>query len=546
VSGLAATLERASPLARARARRPRTPAGASGRGLGAAEVLIVVLTAVGLGLRLYQLMRPGYLLGVDEYDDAVDFGSAVRLVHGFLPYHDFVLVQPPGITLLMAPVALLSKAVGLATGFAVARVLTACAGAATIALAGWLVRERGPVAVTIVCGVLAVYPGALAAAHTVLLEPWLTLFCLLGALALFEGEELSGRRARLVWGGLAFGFAGAIKVWAVLPVAVLLILGLRLWPRRSWLTYLGGVVAGFALAVLPFALSAPRAFYRDVIVAQLSRVDVARVPWHERVSSLAGLSDFSHPGARAILAGALAIAAVAAACLALATVRERRRPPALELFAYGSALAVLAAFLWPSDYYPHYAAFFAPFLALCLGLPAARGLSGLRVLPALAVVVGLLALVPMTAAEAHRIGGLSGGTPGAWAQRRIPAGSCVLTDLSALTIVADRFSSARPGCSPMIDPIGSDYALSRGHNGVTGAGYNPAVKALWLDALRHAQYVWLSCAPAAAPGCNPWTNRRIPWTPAILGYFRAHFRPVPGQAPPAHIFVRSDSHVGAK
>ena len=73
-------------------------------------------------------------------------------------------------------------------------------------------------------GIVAVYPASVQAAHTVLLEPWLVLFCLLGALAVFDGDGLTSSSRRLVWGGLAFGFAGAIKVWAILPVVVILVL----------------------------------------------------------------------------------------------------------------------------------------------------------------------------------------------------------------------------------------------------------------------------------------------------------------------------------
>src|SRR5579875_2761179 len=64
---------------------------------------ITIATVLALGLRLYQLTRPGYLLSVTEYDDGPYFGSALRLVSGVLPYRDFLLVQPPGITLLMIP-----------------------------------------------------------------------------------------------------------------------------------------------------------------------------------------------------------------------------------------------------------------------------------------------------------------------------------------------------------------------------------------------------------------------------------------------------------
>src|SRR5215468_6962037 len=216
----------------------------------AVTTVIIVATVVGLALRLYQLSRPGYLLGITEYDDGTDFGSAVRLIHGALPYRDFIMVQPPGITLLMAPVALVTKTLGTVSGMAAARVLTAVASAAAVPLAGLLTRHRGLLAVTVTCGILAVYPDSLQAARTVLLEPWLVLFCLLGALAVFDGDRLAGGR-RLVWGGLAFGFAGAVKVWAILPVLVIIALSARR-PRQA--TRFGaGVAAGFLAAVLPFA-----------------------------------------------------------------------------------------------------------------------------------------------------------------------------------------------------------------------------------------------------------------------------------------------------
>ena len=66
-----------------------------------ATLIIIGMTLLALAVRLYYFTRPGYLLGVTEYDDGSYFGSAVRLVHGSMPYRDFVLVQPPGITLLM-------------------------------------------------------------------------------------------------------------------------------------------------------------------------------------------------------------------------------------------------------------------------------------------------------------------------------------------------------------------------------------------------------------------------------------------------------------
>ena len=195
-----------------------------------AYAVIAVCTAAAAFLRFYQLTRPGYLLGVTEYDDGVQFGDAVRLVSGVVPYRDFVVMQPPGSIVLMAPVALLAKVTGSAWGLAIARLLTAAADTACVALLGLLVRHRGPVAAGIACGIYAVYPDALVAAHTLLLEPWMNLFCLIGALLVFDGDRLTDGR-RLAWGGVAFGFAAAVKLWALVPLAVIGLLLLRTW---SW------------------------------------------------------------------------------------------------------------------------------------------------------------------------------------------------------------------------------------------------------------------------------------------------------------------------
>ena len=67
--------------------------------------VIATCTVLAVFLRLFQLSRPGYLLGVTEYDDGALFGNAVRLVNGAIPNRDFAVVQPPGSIVLIAPVA---------------------------------------------------------------------------------------------------------------------------------------------------------------------------------------------------------------------------------------------------------------------------------------------------------------------------------------------------------------------------------------------------------------------------------------------------------
>jgi hypothetical protein len=269
----------------------------------------------------------------------------------------------------MAPVALATKAAGTVAGMATGRVLTALASAAAVPLAGLLTRHRGLLAVTVSCGIIAVYPDSLQAARTVLLEPWLVLFCLLGALAVFDGDLLAGGR-RLIWGGLAFGFAGAVKVWAILPVLVVLALTARR-PREA-ARFAAGVAAGFLLPVLPFALLAPRTFYRSVIVAQLVRADLVRVPLAFRLQHMLGLTHAPQLATPALVTIGAAVIVIIAGLLVLGVRLTHQAPPALDIFAAATFGLAVAAFLWPSDFYNHYAAFLAPFLALAIALPLSR------------------------------------------------------------------------------------------------------------------------------------------------------------------------------
>lgn len=352
------------------------PAAGHAARLMPVNLVIAAVTVLALGLRLFYLTRPGYLLGVTEYDDGSYFGSAVRLVHGVLPYRDFVFVQPPGVTLLMAPVALLSKVIGTDGGLAVARVLTMLAGAAGVALAGLLVRHCGVLAALLACGVVAVYPDSVSSSHTLLVEPWLVLFCLAGAMAVFDGDQITSSGRRLIWGGAAFGFAGVIEAWAIVPVLVIAVLSVRL-PRRT-AAYLGGVAAGFLVPVLPFAALAPRNFYDSVITAQVGgRVNAARMPLWYRLRQMSGFANEPHVR-HLFVAGAIALIVmfVIVACAA-ALLLTRRLPPPIEWFAYLTAAAVAGIFLWPAQFHYHFSGFLAPFLGLSVALPAARLLSAI-------------------------------------------------------------------------------------------------------------------------------------------------------------------------
>ena len=486
---------------------------------------IISTSLIGLALRLWILFTAG-LMSVTQYDDGPYFGSAVRLVHGVLPYRDYAFVQPPGITELMSPAALESYLGGTAWALVIGRLLCVFAGAAAVVLAGFLVRHRGALAVLLAGGIIAIYPAAAAAARTVLLEPWLVLFCLAGAVAVFDGDRLTSRTRRLVWGGAAFGFGGAIKVWAIVPVLVILVLCLPHVRRAAM--FAGGAAAGFLIPVLPFVIASPGRFYDDVVVAQLARIGTRTEAW-KRFNSMLGTPKVLTPGTVVTLAIAV-VAVVVAAQIAAALVT--RRPPApLDWFALVSAALIVAIFLWPPYYAAHYAAFFGPFLALSLALPLARLAEGLAsrraaragpvarpATPWLAT-AGLIVLgLAVLAGAAAQAGPPTHRTPRFGVPtvtlRPVPKGACVLTDSAVYLLIADRFTSDVPGCSQMVDSLGTDLALGDGRRPGSGAGRVPAVSQAWHQAFSTAGWVLLT----------PKSSVRIPWNPALLAYFDSHFR----------------------
>jgi alpha-1,2-mannosyltransferase len=498
------------------------------------NLVIIITTLVALGLRVYyQYTRPGFLLGVTEYDDGPYFGSAIRLVHGSLPYRDFILVQPPGITLLMSPVGLLTYWTGTAWGLAIGRILTVLAGTAGVALAGLLVRHRGPLAALLTCGIMAVYSDGVAAAHTVLVEPWLVLFCLAGAVAVFDGDRITASTRRLAWGGVLLGFAGAVEAWAIVPVLVLAALCLPQFKRAG--IFIGGVAAGFLIPVLPFAIAGPSGLYRSLITAQVGyRAHAVRVGVLLRLRNMIGFPYALGWSKSLLLLVVLALVVFVVVTQAAAIVVTRQPQPTLDWFATISAALIVVMFLWPPQFHYHFAEFLSPFMALTLALPVSRLLGGAQPDGGFAVTwprtsgpkaarqaglaITAVAAVALAVVAAFQfrfesaIPRVIGPIP-ATIDRLVPPGACVLTDQVSVTLAANRFVSTDPNCPKMVDSLGTTLALSDGLKPQTGAANVPAVNAAWNQAFSHAQYVILTAT----------NTRRIAWSPQLEAYFSSHF-----------------------
>jgi alpha-1,2-mannosyltransferase len=512
-----------------------------------AGLVIIAATVAGLVLRALLLTRPGFLTsGTVEYDDGVYLGAAIRLLQGAVPYRDFAYVQPPGILVVSLPFALVAKTVSASAGLACARVATMLASAACVPLAGRLMRHKGVLATLVTCGFLALYPADLLTARTLLLEPWMNLCCLLAVNAAFSRGRLVSPR-RLAWAGAALGFATAIKFWAAIPAAVLLcflLAGDGRWRRARG--YLAGLVAGFAVPVIPFAAAAPLAFVRSTVFDQVTRMG-SYTSLGARLAYLTGLmpviDGHGHVNLSAhehsllavgsngtmVVSGIgrapYAVAALGVVVLAAAYLRRPSSRSPLEWFALVVAAGAAAAVGMYSAFFYHYPDFPAPWLAIAFGAAAAAAAGAMTRAPGAARVAGKRAqqVVAATMAVAVTAIAVLEGSQLAWqaapyspgaAGRIIPAGACVVTDQVSFTIAADRFTAARPGCPDVLDSLAATLVLSGGVSVPGGAGQMPSVRQGWEAIFAKAQYVWLTQG----------SRNRIPWTSSLSTWFGAHFR----------------------
>jgi len=480
----------------------------------------------------YPLTLPHLLAGVHGfasgagYDDGVYLAAALRLLNGDLPYRDFAFVHPPGITLIMAPFAGLGRLLGERDALALARVATVLVAAANSALASISVRHHG-IAASVTAGVLlAGFPGAYNADHTLLLEPWLVLACLSAFVVLFPRGELAWSAKRLALAGALAGFAGAIKVWAVLVVVPLLVLCVILRRRRS-APFLAGVAAGFGLPCLPFLILAPGAFLSDVVVAQAKRssaddgLDAAT-----RIGIMSGLKHFGEPAPpAAVVVLGVVLAAAAAAVLGLA----RRHARAADWGAAAVAAVVVTGLFLPSQFYDHYAYFSAAFIAVLAGvvaglLAAAAARLARRSATPLAAPLGSAALPVVAcalviAALPHGVGEARGyfadaADPGLLISATVPEGACVVFDDPVLLIVGNRLGTPHGDCPRLVDPFGLWLTEDAGARPHLGGPFPQAFVDKWSGWLDQADYLVLS-----VPGSN-----YLPFSAELIDQFTSTYR----------------------
>ena len=331
--------------------------------------------------RLVPVLRGGGLFGLGNYDDGVYYASATGLIHGLLPYRDFVLLHPPAITLLLAPFTVVAQLTSDSYGFATARVAWMLLGALNAVLIWKILRPIGPVAAAFGGFSYAVFYPAIYSDKSTLLESPATTALLIVVLLLqplTHADSLPHSKALIA--GAVLGVAMTIKIWGV--VTLLIVLGWLLLIRRYGvaLRVLIASAAATTVICLPFFVAAPTAMWNQVIRDQLFR-GVSAVTSLERLDQMVGLSIISRSYPPAII-----VAAVVAllGCAALAwSYREARLPVLLML---GQGLYLLVVPIW----FFHFVSFTAAPIALTAGAALGRLMALLRARPA-KIAVGVLA-----------------------------------------------------------------------------------------------------------------------------------------------------------
>ncbi|HEX8509874.1 MAG TPA: hypothetical protein VF635_10320 [Propionibacteriaceae bacterium] len=421
---------------------------------GATAIALVAFLA-----RLLPVLSSGGLQAIHHYDASVYFGSAVALLHGRLPYRDYLMLHPPGITVALIPFAGLTFLVGDAHAVAVARLAWMGLGAVNALLVGRILVPVGrwPAACAALLYAFS-YP-AVTIEQATRLEG-LAAACLLGALALLSrGRSSADLTTRsVVIAGALLGFSMSTKVWGVVPfvVVALYLLGTA-GLRRAALLTLGAAVSG-SVVCLPFLLAAPALMWRYVVTDQLGR-GTSSASVSTRLVDITGMGvsvDLVEPFTKAALvvaAAGLVVGAVLAWRVVEARLSVLLLPPLV--------LMLLATPSW----FPHYAGLTAGPLAVLAGaavstLPDLAGRAGrlLRVLGTAALAAVLLgtALQLRDAQfgrrfEAQQVRDVVAALPG-----------CVTADDPSTLLALNVLSrNLRRGCPLLLDLGGYTYDLNR-------------------------------------------------------------------------------------
>jgi alpha-1,2-mannosyltransferase len=412
----------------------------------------IALAAIAFAFRLVPVLRGGGLFGLGNYDDGVYYAAATGLVHGRLPYQDFLLLHPPGMLLLLMPFALGAQLASDSYGFAAARVAWMLLGALNAVLVWRILKPIGLVAALLGGLSYAVFYPAVYADKSTLLESPATTALLLAIILLEPVARASSLpRGRAIAAGALLGFAVTIKVWGV--VTVLIVLGWLLLARRfrGALHVLVASALTAALICLPFFATAPTAMWNQIVRDQLFRRGGNDITFIWRLDEIVGLGIVGRPHFAITLVAVFALLC----CTALAwSYREARL--AVLLFT-GQTAFLLVTPTW----FAHYAGFTAAPVALVVGAAIGRVIALVRARPA-QIAVGVVTAGAL-AVYASGWSDITFGRqfPSNFRSLAVSAPGCITSDDATALVATDTLSrNLSRGCRFIADLGGNSHDLA--------------------------------------------------------------------------------------
>lgn len=443
-----------------RSARGAAPArgGGSSFGSGWSWDVPLGLAVLALGCRLVPVLVGAGLAGRDGYDPYVYYAAAVAVFAGHVPYRDFLLLHPPGVLVVLQPFAALGALFGDSVGMAAARLGFMLIGVASCLLVyRILVRSAGRTAALVGSVMYAVWRPAVYAERNVRLEAVATLLVLIGLLVL-QRTERSARAAAWssAWAGAWFALSAVVKIWGVVPLAVLAVWLLIAWGWRAAARCALGAAAVFGVVFGPLSLVAPQ-WFGMVVLDQLGR-NRSAVSEASRLAQLVGLPSLSSGIVAWFALGVASIVIAAALVVAL-------RVPAGRLAAV-LTLSMFATLLVGPSWFAHYPAFVAGPLCLVVGTAAgwaAGRVPTLKLRPvAVPILVGVLAVAGIVILPR---GGVRFDGPGVAAILADRPG-CITTDTAATLILSDTWRrNLAGGCAVVVDLTGYSYEPSANRKG---------------------------------------------------------------------------------
>jgi hypothetical protein len=463
---------------------PRAVAAGRAGAAKAGVIACVLVFCVAFGLRLLVPLTSRGLVGNYSYDAGVYYSAGAALVHGRVPYRDFVLLHPPGVVLAVAPAAWIGRLTSDHTGFTLAALQFMAFGAASAVLVAVVARRLGARWWAATAGGLFYATWFLSVRNEYLsrLEPLGNLLVLCGLAAYLGTADGSHRRRSALLCGAALGAATCVKIWYAVPLAVVLCF---LAARRRLADAGRAVLGALAAAVVvcgPFFALAPSSMWRMVVSEQLGR-DQAN-PFRSLVMLERLPPGLTWPAA--YLLDAVVLVAVGVLVVVAWRAPVVRLPAAL-------LAAHVAVLLAAPSWFVSYANYLTPAAALCVATGAdavgrlRRG-TGAPIARACAVagaaVVALAVVVPANRLWFGR-GEAHASLPSGQLAAAVADVRCVVSDTPMALIGLNALDrSLANGCPNWVDVTGRTYAPDMEVRGPDGRSVPRIANRRWQRALR--------------------------------------------------------------